>query len=99
MRRPPARQPDTPDRDPDPVRDDATPIIPTPGSYRPGAVNVRLVCPPDVMAAALASLTGFYGDAWQTSAREPAPSSDGHLLQFGTLIVPVPVSATEDPRP
>ena len=35
-----------------------TPIIPAAGSHKPGAVSVRLVCPPDVMAAALASLTG-----------------------------------------
>ena len=73
------------------MTDQDQPIIPAPGSHRPGAVNVRLVCPPDVMAAALASLSDFHGDAWQPSARKPSRSSDGHLLQYGTLIVPVPV--------
>lgn len=68
------------------------PVIPGSGSHRPGAVSVRLVCPPDVMAAALASLSDFYGDAWQPSARKPSRSSDGHLLQYGTLIVPVPAA-------
>ena len=67
------------------------PVIPAAGSHRPGAVNVRLVCPPDVMAAAMASLSGFYGDAWQPSTRKPSRDSDGHVLQYGTLIVPVPV--------
>ncbi|MEV4212517.1 hypothetical protein [Micromonospora sp. NPDC049662] len=69
-------------------------IIPTAGSFRPGAVNVRLVCPPEVMDAALASLADFYGDAWKPSTREPAPSSDGHLMRTGTLIVPVPGAAS-----
>ena len=75
----------------DPVPDDE-PIIPAPGSMQPRPVNVRLVCPPDVMAAALASLTDFYGEAWQPSLRDPARSSDGHLMLTGTLTVPVPVS-------
>lgn len=70
--------------------DEAPPIIAPPGSFRPGAVNVRLVCPPEVMDAALASLAGFYGDAWKPGARAPGRSSDGHLMQTGTLIVPVP---------
>lgn len=42
---------------------EAEPIIATAGSLRPGAVHVRLVCPADVMDAALASLVDFYGDA------------------------------------
>jgi hypothetical protein len=33
--------------------------IPAAGSYRPGVVSVRLICPPDVLAAALESLSGF----------------------------------------
>jgi len=57
---------------------------------RPAAVSVRLVCPPDVMDAALASLAGLYGDAWQPSTRKPSRHGDGGLLQYGTLIVPVP---------
>ncbi len=76
--------------------DDVEPIIPT-GSYRPGRVNVRLVCPPDVMAAALTSLSDFYGDAWQPSPREPWRSSDGHLAQHGTFIVPVPTTGEVQP--
>lgn len=74
------------------MTDQDQPVIPAPGSHRPGAVNVRLVCSPDVMAAALASLSGFYGDAWQPSARKPSRSGGGDLLQYGTLIVPVPAS-------
>ncbi len=42
------------------------------------------------MAAAMASLSDFYGTAWQPSARKPSRNSDGHVLQYGTLIVPVP---------
>jgi hypothetical protein len=68
---------------------DTDPIIPTPGSYRPGTVNVRLVAPPDVMTAALASLADLYGEAWSPSNGEPARSSDGHLMKTGTLVVPV----------
>lgn len=66
------------------------PVIPAAGSYKPGVVSVRLVCPPDVMAAALASLSDFYGDAWQPSTRKPSRNADGQVLQYGTLIVPVP---------
>jgi hypothetical protein len=77
------------------VHDDEEPIIPAPGSMQPRPVNVRLVCPPDVMAAALASLTDFYGDAWQPSSRESARSSDGHVMLTGTLIVAVPVASTD----
>lgn len=70
--------------------DENEPIIPTPGSFEPRPVNVRLVCAPDVMDAALASLTDFYGEAWKPSNREPARSSDGRLMLTGTLIVPAP---------
>jgi hypothetical protein len=83
--------------DPDRGGDEAMPIIPAAGSHRPGAVNVRLVALPEVMAAALASLTDFYGDAWQPSRREPARSSDGHLLLTGTLIVAVPTATSQRP--
>jgi hypothetical protein len=90
---------------PDPIAGDdpivshdiTTPIIPAAGSHQPGAVNVRLVCPPDVMAAALASLSDLYGDAWQPSTRKPSRNADGHVLQYGTLIVPVPSKTS--PRP
>lgn len=57
---------------------------------RPAAVSVRLACPPDVMDAALASLASLYGDDWQPSARKPSRHGDSELLQYGTLIVPVP---------
>lgn len=72
---------------------DMTPVIPAAGSYRPGAVSVRLVCPPDVMTAAVASLAEFYGDAWQPATRKPSRNADGQVLQYGTLIVPVPRAA------
>jgi hypothetical protein len=39
------------------------PAIPPRGAYRPGVVNVRLVCPPDVMDAALSLLGDLLGDA------------------------------------
>ncbi len=79
-----------PPKKPGITTDHDQPVIPAAGSHRPGAVSVRLVCPPDVMAAALASLSDFYGDAWQPSARKPSRNADGHVLQYGTLIVPVP---------
>lgn len=60
-----------------------------PGSLRPGVVNVRLVCPPEVMDAALAHLADLHGDAWQPSTRKPSRHGDGQVLQYGTLIVPV----------
>jgi len=78
---------------------EAQPVIPALGSFVPGAVNVRLVCAPDVIDAALASLADCYGDAWQPSTREPARSSDGHLMKTGTLIVPVPGRTPTHERP
>jgi hypothetical protein len=78
--------------------DETAAIIPAAGALRPGVVNVRLVCPPDVMAAALESLSDFYGDAWQPSTRKPSRNADdGQVLTYGTLIVPVP--QTTGPRP
>jgi hypothetical protein len=68
----------------------AGPVIPAAGSCKPGVVSVRLICPPDVLAAALASLSGIYGDAWQPGTRKPARDAAGQVLQYGTLIVPVP---------
>jgi hypothetical protein len=65
-------------------------LIPVPGSMRPGVASVRLVCPPDVLDAALESLSAFYGDAWQPSTRKPSRHDGGDVLQYGTLIVPVP---------
>jgi hypothetical protein len=63
---------------------------PARGAYRPGVVNVRLVCPPDVMDAALSLLSDLLGDAWQPSTRKPGRHAGGDHLQYGTLIVPVP---------
>lgn len=70
--------------------DENEPIIPTPGSFEPRPVSVRLVCAPDVIDAALASLADFYGEAWKPSDGEAARSSDGTLMKNGTLIVAVP---------
>ena len=69
---------------------DIEPAAPSPGSFRPGVVSIRLVCPPEVMDAALASLKDRYGDAWQPSTRKPSRHDGGDVLQYGTLIVPVP---------
>ncbi len=71
------------------------PAILRPGSFRPGVVSVRLVCPPAVLDAALASLSDFYGEAWQPSTRKPSRNADGQVLQYGTLIVQVPKSADD----
>lgn len=60
------------------------------GALRPGVVSVRLVCPPEVLDAALASLADRYGDAWQPSTRKPSRYGGGDVVQYGTLIVPVP---------
>jgi hypothetical protein len=79
------------------MTDQDQPIVPAPGSHRPRAVNVRLVCPPGVPSSCKASLADFYGQAWQPSARKPSRSSDGDLLQYGTLIVPVPVPGSPCP--
>ncbi len=79
------------------MSDGMTPVIPAAGSHRPGAVSVRLVCPPDALAAAMASLSGFYGAAWQPSTRKPARNAGGHQLQYGTLIVPVPTGTSRPP--
>ena len=65
------------------------PAIPSPGTYKPGVVNVRLVCPPEVMDAALALLADLLGEAWQPSTRKPGRHAGGDELQYGTLIVPV----------
>ena len=66
------------------------PAIPSPGSYKPGIVNVRLACPPEVMNAALALLADLLGEAWQPSTRKAGRHAGGDELQYGTLIVPVP---------
>ena len=65
-------------------------VIPPPGSHRPGVAQVRLVCPPEVMDAALALLGDLLGEAWQPSTRKPGRHAGGDELQYGTLIVPVP---------
>ena len=46
--------------------------------------------PPEVLDAALASLADRYGDAWQPGTRKPSRHDGGDVLQYGTLIVPVP---------
>ena len=74
---------------------ETAPVIPRPGPFRPGVVSVRLVCLPAVLDAALASLSDLYGDAWQPSTRKPSRNADGQVLQYGTLIVPVPRSADD----
>jgi hypothetical protein len=55
---------------------------------RPGAVEVRLVGLPDVMDVLMASLAGHYGDAWQPRERKPSLYAEGHVRQYGTLIIP-----------
>ena len=70
---------------------DRSPAVPgTDGLPRPGVVSVRLVCPPAVLDAALASLAEQYGDAWQPGTRKPSRHEGGDVLLYGTLIVPVP---------
>jgi hypothetical protein len=59
-------------------------------AFRPGIVSVRIVCPPDVIEAALASLADSYGEAWQPSTRKPSRYEGGEILQYGTLIITVP---------
>ncbi len=68
------------------------PIIPTPGSHRPGVVNLRLIGPADVVAAASASLSDFYGGFWQPGAAGPSRKNPDDVLMYGTLIVAVPVT-------
>lgn len=70
--------------------DSVEPIMPAPGSYRPGVVNVRLIGPADVVDAASASLDDFYGRMWQPGTRKPSRTSS-EVLVYGTLVVPVPV--------
>jgi hypothetical protein len=65
-------------------------VFPPRGSYKPGVAQVRLVCPPDVMDAALALLGDLLGEAWQPSTRKKGRHDGGDELQYGTLIVPVP---------
>ncbi len=65
---------------------------------RPGAAEVRLVCPPDVMEAVLASLAANYGDAWQPGASKPSRYDGGQVLQRGILIVPVPEAEAIPPE-
>jgi hypothetical protein len=66
------------------------PVIPPPGSHKPGVAQVRLAGPPDVIDAALALLGDLLGETWQPSTRKPGRHAAGDHLQYGTLIVPVP---------
>jgi hypothetical protein len=66
------------------------PASPPPGSHKPGAAQVRLIGPPEVIDAALALLGDLLGEAWQPAARKPGRHPGGDHLQYGTLIVPVP---------
>ena len=68
---------------------DAEHVIPSPGSYKPGAVQVRLAARRGEDAA-LALLGGLLGEAWQPSTRKRGGHAGGDQLQYGTLIVPVP---------
>ena len=65
------------------------PVIPPPGSHKPGVAQVRLIGPPEVIDAALALLGDLLGEAWQPSTRKPGRHAGGDHLQYGTLIVPV----------
>jgi hypothetical protein len=65
-------------------------IVPQAGSYKPCVAQVRLVGPPEVIAAALALLSDLCGDAWQPGTRKAGRHDGGDELQYGTLIVPVP---------
>jgi hypothetical protein len=42
------------------------------------------------MDAALAILANLCGTAWQPSTRKPSRHGGGEVVQYGTLIVPVP---------
>jgi hypothetical protein len=70
------------------------PVVPAAGTHRPAAVNVRLVCSPKVMDAALTALADLLGDAWQSGTRKPSRHEGGDVLVYGTLIVPVPTGDT-----
>ncbi len=67
------------------------PIIPRPGSARPGVASLRINGPADVVDAALQSLADFYGELWQPGTRKPSRTSNDDLV-YGTLIVPVPTT-------
>ena len=69
------------------------PLIPPPGSHKPGVAQVRLIGPPDVIDAAVALLDDLLGEAWQPSARKPGRHAGGDHPQSGTLIVPIPRGA------
>jgi hypothetical protein len=64
-------------------------IVPQAGSPKPGAAQVRLTGPPEVIDAAVALLAEVCGDAWQPGTRKPGRHADGDQLLYGTLIVPV----------
>ena len=66
------------------------PVIPPPGSHKPGVAQVRLIGPPEVIDAALVLLGDLLGEAWQPSTRKPGRHAGGDHLQYATLIVPVP---------
>jgi hypothetical protein len=66
------------------------PAVRPTGRYRPGVAQVRLTGPPETIDAALGLLADMFGDAWQPSTRKPGRHAGGDLLQYGTLIVPVP---------
>ena len=73
------------------MSDTVEPIIPTPGTHRPGVANIRIVAPADVVDATIASLADFYGGFWQPGTRKPSRTSSD-VLVYGTLIVPVPIT-------
>ncbi len=75
----------------------ADPIIPAPGSHRPGVAQVRLIGPADVVEAACASLADFYGGLWQRGSGGPSRKNPDDLLVYGTLVVPVPIAGDSSP--
>lgn len=69
---------------------DADLVLPSPGAYKPAVVQVRLVGPPEAVAAASAHLAELHGEAWQPGTRKGSRHEGGDQLMYGTLIVPVP---------
>lgn len=66
------------------------PAIPRPGDVDPAVVQVRLVGQPDAVTAAVTHLADLHGKAWTPATRKPSRHAGGEIVQYGTLIVPVP---------
>lgn len=76
------------------MSDGGTPAVPVPSLPRPGVANIRIDGPAEVIDAALVVLEAAHGDAWQPSTRKPSRYAGGGQVQYGTLIVPLPATAT-----